>query len=448
MKSDISFQILDIEEKVENIKKFMQDMYFDERQLLRYEDAYYVKNDDNTLILVKFIDKNALNVTINPQTNYIMENAFLECKYVKKIIVPEGVIAIGEKAFMDCESLEELSLPNSLIKIGKNFVSGCEKLNYNLYKNGKYLGNDSNPYLMLVSPLNPQVETYDIHFDTQVIFSTAFEKCELLTTIDLPNNLKSVCTMAFSLNNNVEEVNFPDNVMFIDDYAFVNAKNIKKITLPKKINHINEKSLIGCGSLETILVDKDNKNYESEEGVLYSKGQNKLINYPISKKQERFKVKETVEEISSYAFSNNKYLKEIKLSKNLKKIGQFSFESSKKLKVINFNKKLKEINTCAFFDCKNLQTINFSKNHQCELIQRGAFSKCEKLQYFIVTDSIKKIGINAFSNCENLCVYLSENVDSESEVIKKAKLNERKTYLKKQWIYNEKNEPILTKSKK
>ena len=447
--SEVYVKLNELEETIENIKNVLNDIYFDEKELVKDGNAYYVGNSDNKYqILVKAIDKNIDEIIINKDTIYIMDNAFANCNQLKRIVVSKNVVAIGEKAFMGCEKLEELILPNGLIKIGKNFVSDCKNLKYNTYKNGNYLGNYENPYLVLVSPIDVSVETYEIHYDTKVIFTTAFEKCELLTKVSVPENVTSICTMAFSLKNKVSEVTLPSSVKYIDDYAFMEATNIRSITLPNNIEYIKEKALIECNQLEEINVDKENKNYESEEGVLYSKGQTRIVNYPMAKKEKEFKVKDSVEEIANFAFSKNKYLKEIKLNNNLKRIGQFSFENSKSLQTINFNKELKEINTCAFFGCKNLQTINFQKDHQCEFIQRGAFSRCENLKYFIVTDSVKKIGINAFSNCDQLDIYLSENVDDTNNTIKKANPDNRNVYCKEQWKYNGKNEPVLLKNKK
>ncbi len=64
---------------------------------------------------------------------FIGEKAFADCKYVEKIVIPEGVTQIGSKAFKNCESLRTVDFPKSLNSCEYDAFDGCEDVTVNCY---------------------------------------------------------------------------------------------------------------------------------------------------------------------------------------------------------------------------------------------------------------------------------------------------------------------------
>lgn len=60
-----------------------------------------------------------------------------------------------------------------------------------------------------------------------------------------------------------------DGIVFIDP-------NMAELDLPDTINTILPTVFNGASGLEKITVEKDNKNFETDDGILYNKGKTKL----------------------------------------------------------------------------------------------------------------------------------------------------------------------------
>lgn len=58
----------------------------------------------------------------------VAANAFKNCTSIKKLVISEGIIAMGAYAFKGCTKLESVTLPKSLTTIERSVFSGCKKL--------------------------------------------------------------------------------------------------------------------------------------------------------------------------------------------------------------------------------------------------------------------------------------------------------------------------------
>ena len=67
-----------------------------------------------------FYDSGVVNVTIGNAVKYIENSAFANCKMLKSVIVPYGVVSIGDNAFSHCEELTTINIPNSVKNIGNS----------------------------------------------------------------------------------------------------------------------------------------------------------------------------------------------------------------------------------------------------------------------------------------------------------------------------------------
>jgi len=75
-------------------------------------------------------------------------------------------------------------------------------------------------------------------------------------------------------------------VTSIGDWAFVNLSltSLTSITISNTVKSIENMAFCECRDLTTINVDSGNRNYSSEQGVLYNKNKSTLIAYPPGKK--------------------------------------------------------------------------------------------------------------------------------------------------------------------
>lgn len=101
--------------------------------------------------------KKLKSVTFGTGIQKIDRRAFKSCSALTSVILPEGVTFLGLSAFEDCIALKTVVLPNSLQTLEPYAFLSCRNLNYNIYDNGKYLGNSENPYLALIDTTADQI---------------------------------------------------------------------------------------------------------------------------------------------------------------------------------------------------------------------------------------------------------------------------------------------------
>lgn len=88
------------------------------------------------------------------------------------------------------------------------------------------------------------------------------------------------------------------------------------ITIPKNVKKIEEDAFDGAFVSE-ILVDEENDNFTSCDGVLFTKDMKFLVAYPKCKKGKEYTIPEGVVQLGRYAFSNLKELKKLILPSTL-----------------------------------------------------------------------------------------------------------------------------------
>ena len=133
----------------------------------------------------------------------------------------------------------------------------------------------------------------------------------------------------------IKSIKFPSTITTIGDEVFSDLQYIEKLEIPKTITKLGTNLFEGSQSLKEIIVDKDNKNFSSEDGILYDKKKEILMYYPSNKENNEFQVKNNIIKIDSYSFYGNEKLLKVNISKTVNYIGKKAFADSK-IKEINF----------------------------------------------------------------------------------------------------------------
>jgi hypothetical protein len=58
----------------------------------------------------------------------IGNNAFINCRGLTSVTIPNSVTSIGSGAFFDCSGLTSVTIPNSVTSIGNSAFYGCSSL--------------------------------------------------------------------------------------------------------------------------------------------------------------------------------------------------------------------------------------------------------------------------------------------------------------------------------
>ena len=93
----------------------------------------------------------------------------------------------------------------------------------------------------------------DIHHNTVTIASNAFDSCDMLTNVAIPDTVTRIEDSAF-IGCHVK-INIPSNLKYLGEYglAFCDAE---QCTIPSDISHIGQEALSYCRELETVTIEE------------------------------------------------------------------------------------------------------------------------------------------------------------------------------------------------
>lgn len=87
-----------------------------------------------------------------------------------------------------------------------------------------------------------------------------------VTDVYLPSTLENICTQSF-VGTNIEELYLPDSVSSIENYAFNHCENLRVVKLPENLKELNQNVFCMCVSLEALYASDSTKfDYEEREG--------------------------------------------------------------------------------------------------------------------------------------------------------------------------------------
>ncbi len=141
----------------------------------------------------------------NSQLTTVDRYAFFSSSSLQSIALPDGVTTIGVAAFNGCNNITSISIPDSITTI-ENRALDFNSSAFTVYNNAKYLGNSTNPYLVLVRAIDTSITTCNIHTGAKIILIFAFDNCTSLKSVTIPNSVTTICNAAFYYCNSLSTV--------------------------------------------------------------------------------------------------------------------------------------------------------------------------------------------------------------------------------------------------
>ena len=194
---------------------------------------------------------------------------------------------------------------------------------------------------------------------------------------------------AFQNCENLTSVTIPDGVTYIDCLAFDGCKSLTNITLPEGVTYIGGSAFYGCKSLTNITLPEDGVTYIGDWAFGYCES---LTNITLP---------EGLTCISDHAFKWCENLTSVTIPDGVTDIGSDAFYGCKSLTNITLPEDgVTHIGKCAFFGCRSLTNITLPKG--LTDISDGAFRLCENLTSVTIPDGVTYIGDSAFDGCKSL----------------------------------------------
>ncbi|MBO5090868.1 MAG: leucine-rich repeat protein [Clostridia bacterium] len=190
------------------------------------------------------------SVKLSNTITFIGEYAFAYCSNLKTITDGNGLQVIGDYAFRDCALLETMLVPNSTQTVGYSAFYGCISLIYNNYDNACYIGNDENPYLILMKAKDTDITSCEIHEKTKFIYDSAFNGCSAIVSITVPDSVISIGNSAFYECSNLSNVELSKNLIKIGGSAFYSCFYLKNVIIPKSVEAVGYNAFfVGSGPI-------------------------------------------------------------------------------------------------------------------------------------------------------------------------------------------------------
>lgn len=358
------------------------------------------------------------SISIPSSVNEIGMSAFNMCSNLGSIVIPSSVTLINSNCFQNCTKLTSVTFEdNSKLKtLGQGAFYGCTKLETVSFGNNSALSKIYSNSFCECSSLSSVL--FGENSQLTEIQDTAFLNCSNLTSFEIPQSVTIIGKNAFS---NVSVLNFeiPASVVSIADYAF------------------------NSSTLQSIIVDENNTNYASYNGVLYNKDQSVLIRYPAGKSELSFTIPSSVNNISNGAFFRCSNLRNVYFDEGIKlvSVGYNAFNNCTNLMSIEFPSGLTRVGAASFYGCTSLSyaflpssvtSIEDNTFHECSnlisvtipwnatSIGKSAFRYCTSLTSINIPSGVSSIGEEAFCYCGNLSSILMDEGSSLSSIGKGA----------------------------
>ena len=176
-------------------------------------------------------------------------------KYVKNVIVKNGITSIGAHAFHEGDipnlpryDIESIVIPKSVTNIGDAAISNNHNLKYVVFDNDSQLQNIGEWAFSGCSNL----KSLAIPHNVSTIGRNAFSQCESLVDVDLPKNIDKLNTGLFEKCTNLKSIQIPEGVKSIWSDVFMLCNQLKEIHVPGSLKSIVRSAFWGCNSLTEV----------------------------------------------------------------------------------------------------------------------------------------------------------------------------------------------------
>lgn len=354
-----------------------------------------------SILIGYLVNKDTTEVRLPSRLVTICPSAFAACQELTSITLPDSVELVAGEAFY-ASGIRELVL-NEGVSLGMSFVEKCERLKkitfpsalgeigYRCFEGTPWLAAQPDGFVTLNTVSGKAVIAFKGEQNTDVlelpagvtkivaggcekskirsiriregveIGAYAFEDCDLLEEVFLPNDIRSLPGYVFSSCEKLKSISLPSGLTEIKCGAFQYCKSLKGLNF-QNVNRIEYDAFAGSG-LESV---------ELQDGC----------------------------ELGRNAFRNCESLSYIRLPSDLANVIDGLLGNCSSLTSVDIPKQVKSIGYGAFEGCSSLKSVSLPDG--VKIIDGGAFRECSSLKSVYLPDGLETIDVGAFKNCVEL----------------------------------------------
>lgn len=321
-------------------------------------------------------------------------------------------------------------------------------------KNGEKLGyygyysafNNLSPVTSKNEP-NYNLTSVTLPNSLKTIGDYAFFNCKGLNYLTIPDGVTYLGKGTFAWSG-LKDINIPNSVTHIGEEAFRGCNNLTQVTIPNSISIINNGSFSDCKSLINVIIAGNNVTsigppigadefWEIELGTYLPDNMGafcyctniKSINIPNS-----------VYSIGHHTFEGCTSLENISIPSSVTIIGDRAFYGCSSLEDITIPNAVNYIFTSAFYACTSLKTVDIPNS--VTALGSWAFGGCTSLESATIPNSIFDFGFGIFKSCTNLkmvdirCFMISQEMFSYCNSLQNVNIGDSVYYISSKAFYN------------
>ena len=207
--------------------------------------------------------------------------------------------------------------------------------------------------------------------------------------------------------DSVTKIVIGDGITGVGAKSFITWPNVGEVQLGKDVATIGAGAFAQLAGCTQFTVDASNTSFEAENGVLYSKGQEKLYYYPCTKTETEFNVPGTVTELGYNAVCKNNFLQTVSFTgEKALHFGYGSMFGNTALTTVNLDRPNVTFDTLVFSNDTALKVV-YCKTSEV----KGA---ANKLMNDTQSGAVALLKGGEYNQKENGYIYA---VDSENAII-------------------------------
>ena len=179
--------------------------------------------------------------------------------------------------------------------------------------------------------------------ESQIIKERAYYKQNNLTNYEISEKIKEIKRLAFA-RSGLTSIEIPDNVKTIGYGAFYACEDLKEVTISDSVESIETKAFADTPWLENWLRG-ENQTGDGSDFLIVGNGI--LLAYRGS--ESKVTLPETVKQIGSEAFKGHEELVEVTIPESVTKVNAEAFRNCTNLKTVNGCKGIKTVIRGAFY---------------------------------------------------------------------------------------------------
>ena len=392
---------------------------------------------------------------------------------LKSIEIPQGVESVGIASFSYINTLEEIRF-NAV-----DAFLNCDYFYDNYENHGCYISafegsdEDAADITLIIGngveiiPANmfafSRVKNIVFGAAVHTIGGCAFDMCDNLGSVSLPNTVRTICYSAFANCGSLKDVTIPESVEFIEGCAFVdsasletvnfnaadcisadafmNCDGVRTVNIGNSVNSLSAYAFAGCRNLEKVYVP--DIAIDIDPFAFYGCGKAAIVckngsyaNVYAAQNNIKYILEDNAEG-TAFEIKNGMLLgysgsaQNVVLPSDLNSIGIDAFRGNGNVKLIEVPYNVSKIYSGAFAECKNLEKviIPFTITDISESAFTGTnaviycyhnsyaynYAVANNIDYELITVTLSEDGVS-ISEGETVEIYAVSNVTLASGI--------------------------------